>query len=509
VERNNTDKVALYLADARRMGIEVVPPYINSGGLDFTIEGTPEQPIIRYGLGAIKNAGAGAIELLLQERDANGPFTDLADMCDRVDLRRVGKRALESMVKVGVFDEWGSRLQLLDALERMMSHSGKTHDAAAAGQMSLFGGTGFGAAMDMSVELLRNEKDLEAVDRREVLNWEKELIGVYISEHPLSRYTDLIQSITSVTTAELDETANGRSITIVGLLSHLRTHVTRKGEPMAFGGLEDLQGTVELIFFPRTWKEFRSEIEADQVYIVRGKVQVENGDQAKIFVDTINNNLTINQSADAPLDLPLPSEIEQIAPPDEDDFSDSAASTGSAVVEPVETAEMAEPPPIYQVQSNGRPSALAETAVEPVETPPPPPNFDSADEQWYSRTPPTAGRKVNGSGRVAAPISAISAISTGSTAERVVEPVETVVEPVETKNPDKRVVIKVRPVGDWQKTCRELVTLAARFEGRDSLRLILVGHPLVMDFPNQNTNYCPELVVSMEQMPVTVHVETV
>jgi DNA polymerase-3 subunit alpha len=271
VERNNTDKVALYLADARRMGITVVPPHINTAGLDFTIEGSPQEPIIRYGLGAIKNAGTGAIELLLQERDANGPFSDLADMCDRVDLRRVGKRALESMVKVGVFDDWGSRLQLLDALERMMSHSGKTHDAAAVGQMSLFGGSGFGAAMDVHIELLRSERDVEQVDHREVLNWEKELIGVYLSEHPLSRYVDLLQSITSVTTAELDESTNGRIVAVLGLLSYLRTHTTRKGDPMAFGGLEDLQGTVELIFFPRTWKECRADIELDQVYLVRGK----------------------------------------------------------------------------------------------------------------------------------------------------------------------------------------------------------------------------------------------
>ncbi|MFZ0545951.1 MAG: OB-fold nucleic acid binding domain-containing protein, partial [Candidatus Promineifilaceae bacterium] len=464
------------------------------------------------------NAGIGAIELLLQEREANGPFTDLAEMCDRVDLRRVGKRALESMIKVGVFDEWGSRLQLLDALERMMGHSGKTHDAAAVGQMSLFGGFGTGAAMDISVELLRNENEVEQVDPREVLNWEKELIGVYISEHPLQRYTDLLQSINSVTTADLDETTNGRSLTVVGLLSHLRTHVTRKGEPMAFGGLEDLQGTVELIFFPRTWKECRADIEVDQVYLVRGKVQIENGDQAKIFVDSITNNLTINQSADAPRDLPLPNEVTALSPPDEDDLSDSADDSD----------EVAEPQPVYRVQSNGHNGhalksdpkpvvptdiAAANTAVQedlsPLSgAPPPPPNFADDDAQWYSKTPPIAGRNGNGNGRNTRPMRK-------SAAEPVAPPtelVEVVIEPAEeteTKNPDKVVVVKVRLVGDWQKTCRELVTIAGQFKGRDSLRLVLVGHSQVIEFPNQNTNYCPELLLSMEQMPVTVHVETV
>ncbi len=502
VERNNTDKVALYLADARRMGIDVVPPHINTADLDFAIEGTAEAPVIRYGMGAIKNAGTGAIELLLQERDANGPFQDLADMCDRVDLRRVGKRALESMIKVGVFDEWGTRLQLLDGLERMMSHSGKTHDAAAVGQMSLFGGTAFGAGMDAAIELLRKEADLDEVEHRVVLNWEKELIGVYISEHPLERYTALLQSITSVTTAELDESFNGRSITIVGLLGTLRTHVTRKGDPMAFGGLEDLQGTVELIFFPRTWKSVREDIEVDQVYIVRGKVQVENGDQPKIFVDTINSNLTLNQSADAPLDLPPPPVVERFEPPEEE-----------------KAAEIAEPEPVYEVKANGRlaapqrakPKTVPTTAKMPMKSepteemglpngaPPPPPNFEPIDEQYYSERTPVGRQAASGSNENGREV--IPAVENEHRGE--------VERPIPAKNPEKIVIVKVRMVGDWQKTCRDLVTIAGQFEGRDSLRLVLVGHSKIMDFPNQNTHYCPELVGSMERMPVTVHVETV
>jgi DNA polymerase-3 subunit alpha len=387
----------------------------------------------------------------------------------------------------------------------MMSHSGKTHDAAAVGQMSLFGGSGFGAAMDVRIELLRSERDVEQVDHREVLNWEKELIGVYLSEHPLSRYVDLLQSITSVTTAELDESTNGRIVAVLGLLSYLRTHTTRKGDPMAFGGLEDLQGTVELIFFPRTWKECRADIELDQVYLVRGKVQVENGDQAKIFVDTITSNLTLGQSADVPVDLPLPAVIDDFEPPEDDDFSES---------------DIAEPQPVYQVQFNGHaatpvtpePEADIRAAASGSQTaekeaftlapgtPPPPPNFESEDDQWFSSSSPVKADLSNGNGRNG-DSSQNATGQNGRTAESVPPPVE--------KNPDKVVVVKVRPVGDWQKTCRELVTVAEQFEGRDSLRLILVGHPLVMEFPNQNTRYCPELVLNMEQLPVTVHVETV
>ncbi len=193
VERNNTDKVATYLAETRRMGISVAPPHINRSELDFSIEGTNDRPVIRYGLGAIKNAGSAAIELILEERKANGPIESLSDLCERVDLRRVGKRAVESMIRVGVFDDWGSRPQLLDSLDRMVGHSGKIHDAAAIGQMSLFGGT-VGAELNISVELLRPESKLKKVDQREILQWEKDLVGVYISEHPVSRYLEVCKA---------------------------------------------------------------------------------------------------------------------------------------------------------------------------------------------------------------------------------------------------------------------------------------------------------------------------
>ncbi|UCG25974.1 MAG: DNA polymerase III subunit alpha, partial [Chloroflexota bacterium] len=301
VERNNTDKVAQYLAETRRIGIAVTPPDINKSALDFTIESEDDRPIIRYGLGAIKNAGTAAIELILEERAQNGQFEGLAEFCERVDLRRVGKRALESMIKVGVCDAWGSRPQLLEALDRMMSYSGTTFDAAAAGQMSLFGSALSGEA-GLAVELLNPESSLPQVDQREVLNWEKELVGVYISEHPLSQYLELAAELGSATTSELEEMANGRAVSILGLLTYLRTHVTKKGDSMAFGSLEDLQGTVELIFFPSIWKRVRSLVEVDRVYLITGKVRTENGDRAQVIVERIQNDLTVARPADVAIE---------------------------------------------------------------------------------------------------------------------------------------------------------------------------------------------------------------
>ena len=306
VERNNTEKVALYLADARRMGILVRPPDINTAGLDFTIEGDDEQPIIRYGMGAIKNAGEGAIQVILDERDANGPFADLVELSERVDLRQVGRRALEAMIKVGVFDQWGSRPRLLDGLDRIMGYSGTNHDAAAVGQLSLFG-AGSAARMNVAVELLRGEADVPAIDQRELLDWERELIGVYLSEHPLQRKLDALSEVVNATTADLDSAMNGRGVTIAGIIARLRPHTTRKGDAMAFATLEDLQGNADLIIFPSIWKQVRMQVKVDQIVVVRGKVQIEEGqDTATILADSIDVNLQVASPAGGQGPLPPP-----------------------------------------------------------------------------------------------------------------------------------------------------------------------------------------------------------
>jgi DNA polymerase III subunit alpha len=480
VERNNTDKVALYLAEARRMGITIAPPQINNAELDFTIEGIENQPIIRYGLGAIKNAGTAAIELVLHERQANGSFASLADFCERVDLRRVGKRALESMIKVGVFDEWASRPVLLDALDRMIGHSGKTLDAAAAGQMSLFGGF-MGADVDISVELLRDEKELPEVDFREVLDWEKELIGVYISEHPLTRYLELLPDLSSATTADLDETYNNRPVTIIGLLTYLRTHVTKKGEPMAFGGLEDLQGTVELIFFPRTWKEVRAMVKTDRVYLVRGKVQVSNSDRVQVVVDVIENNLSIAQSADEPdrftlASLPVPV-IEDGLYLDEGDTDGAGPDSANS--------------PAVRISSEDF-------------LPPPPPNFEPEDESRFLSSPVSQRKVPYTRGPNGQPARQPEPKAVPS---RTIPPVP---EPTaEFVKHGRTVAIEVRPSPDWQDTCRKLVGIATRFDGQDSLRLAIVGQGLVMDLPNHKTRFCPELVEAVKQLESIGKVEIV
>jgi DNA polymerase III subunit alpha len=180
-EKNDTAKVAFYVADCRSLGIEVLPPEISTSGWDFTVEDRPGQiPAIRFGLGAIKNVGQGPVELILEAQKA-GPFTSLNDFIRRVDLRLVGKRALECLIKVGALDSLGQRTALLEALEQIVSVSSSHFKAAQSGQLSFFGT--FAEAVDEVILPFA-----ASLDKREQLEWERELIGLYVSDHPLSPY---------------------------------------------------------------------------------------------------------------------------------------------------------------------------------------------------------------------------------------------------------------------------------------------------------------------------------
>jgi DNA polymerase-3 subunit alpha len=453
VERNDTDKVAQYLADARRMDIAVTPPHINKAGLDFTIEGDDEQPIIRYGMGGIKNAGEGALQVILDERAANGPFDDLVDLAERVDLRRVGRRALEAMIKVGVFDCWGRRPQLLDGLERIMSYSGTSHDAAAAGQMSLFGGS---AAQDLNVvELLRDESAVPDIERRQLLDWERELIGVYLSEHPLQRKLDALQDVVNATTADLDDTMDGRGITIAGMISRLRHHTTRKGDPMAFATLEDLQGAADLILFPNVWKQIRMDVGVDQIVIVRGKVQIEeDAERATILANSLDTNVEVAASADESSDEGKSAQSERTTEETTPTSSKAPERASAAAPATRETATSYGPPPWEEAHG---PHAV--------------PGADAG--------PPR---------RADSPVDAQNGRSN---------------EPEQADNPrqSSAILVEVDPRADWQRTFRRALAIGERYQGPDSLRLTLAGAGLTMDFPHKSTQFCPELEAALKELP--------
>ncbi|TET52151.1 MAG: hypothetical protein E3J64_05680, partial [Anaerolineales bacterium] len=296
VERNNTEKVGMLTAECRRMGIDVLPPDVNLSGLDFTIEQQEDgAPGIRFGLGAVKNVGEGPVQAILDGRQDEGPFRDLADLCRRVDLRQVNRRALDSLIKVGALSPFGTRAQLLSVADQLLSISSNVHQAADVGQMPLFGEkTGVRSAAEDS--LLPSLSQVPDVPQKEALAWERELVGVYISEHPITQHLVRLQDVVTAYAGALDQSMNGQQVVVVGMVSRVREHITKKGGEMAFVTLEDLQGTCDVVVFPSVWSKTKDLWRRDQILVVGGKLDGERRDEPSLLCSW----------AKTPAEMPVP-----------------------------------------------------------------------------------------------------------------------------------------------------------------------------------------------------------
>jgi DNA polymerase III subunit alpha len=277
--KGDSDKVSTYVADCRSMEIEVLPPDVNTSGFDFEIEDRKEgSPAIRFGLGAIKNVGANPVDLILEARQ-KGPFEDITDFVRRVDLRHLGRRPLECLIKVGSLDRFGPRPALLQELDRIIGVSRSFFQAEEAGQMMLFDASD---AIDDRIEL--QEPPYE--DKREELNWERELLGLYVSDHPLSPYHKILSERVTHFSHQLPEAEEKEKVIIAGMVDRFRQHLTKNGKNMGFATLEDLYGKIDLVIFPQAWENSYHLIEIDNVLQVEGVVDTNQGDP-KILVDKI------------------------------------------------------------------------------------------------------------------------------------------------------------------------------------------------------------------------------
>ena len=284
VNLNDTAKVAVYVADCRRMGINVEPPDINCSEWDFTIEdpANGSTSTIRFGLGAVKNVGHGPVGAILKGR-GEVPFADLNDFAHRVDLRQVGKRALESLIKVGGLNCFDSRPALLDGIDLIISVSAAHFRAVDMGQMSLFG-THTGVSETITLPRVTAE-----ISRRELLNWERELIGLYVSDHPLSPViNELTQAVTHFS-AQLSEVAANERVRVAGMIVRIRHHLSKAGKPMGFVAIEDLQGTIELVIFPSIWAKFSDLIVPDGIILVEGRIDTSSA-EPKVLVDSVTTD---------------------------------------------------------------------------------------------------------------------------------------------------------------------------------------------------------------------------
>jgi DNA polymerase-3 subunit alpha len=309
VYQNNTDKVTLYASECRQMEIEVLPPNINHSYWGFTIEDAPdgESCCIRFGLGAIKNVGEGPVNEIINGRDGQ-PFKDVNDFLRRVDLRKVGKRALESLIQVGALDDFGSRPSLLEAMDRILSISASNFQAADAGQITMFGeSTGLAEAVILP-------SAATPINRRAQLDWERELIGLYVSDHPLSTVIDSLKEYVSHFAQDLSEARHHERVSVAGIVTKIRQHQTKNGKAMAFATIEDVQGMIDLVIFPRVWAEYAEMIRFDEIIYVRGKADT-NGSDTKVLVDKVATSITQFEPLTDPKQSPRQPEPQLIEEP--------------------------------------------------------------------------------------------------------------------------------------------------------------------------------------------------
>ena len=263
-EMENTDKIVKYIGECLDMGIEILPPDINESYRDFTVIGNK----IRFGLAAVKNVGSGAVDSIISERGKNGLFNDIFDFCDRVDLRRVNKRVLESLIKCGAFDFTGAhRSQMMATLNEAIEMAQLRQRERVSKQVNLFSPHGERGATGRGHHQL---PDIEEWHENQLLSFEKETLGFYITSHPLARYEEDIKRFTSENTASVAQIESGREVKVCGVVSAFKEITTRKGERMAFATLEDLKGVIEVILFPAVFISSLPYLKGDDPILVKG-----------------------------------------------------------------------------------------------------------------------------------------------------------------------------------------------------------------------------------------------
>jgi len=285
IERQNTDKLALYLGECRDMGVPILPPDINTSDLRFAVtEGG-----VRFGLAAVKNVGEGAIESILRSRATHGRIRSLNELCEEADLRLVNKRVLESLVKAGAFDSLlesasiesaaEGRARLLAAVDQAVEHGNRRQRNRAHGQTELFGESD--ATLDAGGIRL---PDARPLTESEQLAYEKESLGLYLSGHPVDR---VASSLAHAGVKRIEELASGEpSVAVAGIVTQRRSLTTRKGAPMAVVTLEDRGGSLEAVVFPEAYAKCRSLLEVDRLVVARGKLEKDE-ESARLIVSQV------------------------------------------------------------------------------------------------------------------------------------------------------------------------------------------------------------------------------
>lgn len=270
-DADDTERLAIEISECQHMGIKVLSPDVNESYVEFAV--VPGKKQIRFGMAAVKGVGVGVVEEILHARE-DGKFLSVEDFAKRVSTRKVNKKAWDSLIKTGAFDAMGDRSDLLFNLETIQGFASKIQKEALSGQTDLFGGMSDVASIQPTVAL--QTAPVKHTDK-ERLTWERELLGLYISAHPLDNY-DAFFSEQTVPLVEMTQDIDGRTLTIGGLVSSVRSIVTKSGTKMAFVKIEDKTSEAEVIVFPKLYEKIGAKLTQDAVVKVTGKVSARDRD---------------------------------------------------------------------------------------------------------------------------------------------------------------------------------------------------------------------------------------
>lgn len=307
-DHDDTDRLAIEITECKHMGISVLSPDVNESFVEFAV--VPNENKIRFGMSAVKGVGVGAVEEVLRARE-DGPFTSVEDFARRVSTSKFNRKAWESLIKSGAFDDMGDRSDLLFNLDSITSFASKLQKEAASGQTNLFGMLGGDDAASVQ-STLHLQKSPVKHDDKERLMWERELLGLYISAHPLDRYETYLSEQTQPLTQLVPE-YDSRMMTVGGIISTVRTIVTKSGSKMAFVGIEDKFGEGEIIVFPNLYEKVGAKLVQDAVIRVSGKNSARDrdgnlGNESKLIADDIiviaDNDINGYESTGRKMDAP-------------------------------------------------------------------------------------------------------------------------------------------------------------------------------------------------------------
>lgn len=291
----NTDKVVEYIRECNSLKIDVLKPDINKSFTKFSVE----DKSIRFGLAAVKNVGVNVLNNIIKERESSGEFKDFNEFCKRLDSKDLNKRIIESLIKCGAFDEMGdNRASLLLGYEKLLESISMDRKKNLAGQVSLFDGFEMDESINNDIQSMYTLPHVKELEEKERLYLEKEVLGMYVSGHPLSQYKDEIKRNTTINNAELNEikddyitylNLNETEVTMGGIVINKTIRTTKRNDLMAIIELEDLFGVIEVIVFPQVLQKYNTVIQEDKIIYIDGRLSIKEDENAKLIAREIRD----------------------------------------------------------------------------------------------------------------------------------------------------------------------------------------------------------------------------